>query len=336
MLDMTMRELLGARVRLSTATVPTTGTVCGLWVAWDGEGTDHSSAVYSDTRTTPLADPEDLLLAPDCGHHITHLLEQRYGQPVQQVASMELCGCKMPSLDKVRTITLASSGLGSTLGRWDSRLACPRLTDLDVSGNLFAGFRHVLALLRNLPALRFLAASSNDIHMTVEDVAACQTESFPQLKTLVLNKTRLPFRHVNPVLRLCPELQELSLCSNGYGCGHSAICLLYNSCVGCRYTAVELDASLGANIAILRLNDNLLVKWDCLGQLGRLASLHTLILSDNRLDDIEYPGQGLGPTTSVVGTDTPPFSKLRCINLSNTRLGTWACVTALGRFPALR
>ena len=219
-LDMTLRQLLGASVR--TLGAAHQGVVAGLWVEWDVDQEDTgASAVHTAagagqgpaaaTRSC-VTDPSILRLCS--AKHVTDVLQQRYGTPLTQEASTELCGCKMPGLDRVRTLVLARNAIASTLGPWSSTMACPRLTDLDVSSNSFHGFRHALALLRNLPSLAFLALSHNDLHMSPADRAACGRERYPRLRTLVLNETRLPWHDIAHIVRLFPGIKELSLVGN--------------------------------------------------------------------------------------------------------------------------
>ena len=155
---------------------------------------------------------------------------------------------------------------------------------------------------------------------------------------------------------------------DGDGWGGGA---LTRGAVGCtRYNAVELPPAPALDsLETLRLNDNTIASWSRLGdRLGTLRHLHTLVLSDNPLCEVAYPGTGLGkavpesvsaasrgaPRTIADGSgaggagaeqvtsgdgeekEAPLFGALKCIHLSNTALGSWASVSALGRFPALR
>jgi len=208
--ELRVRDAVGKWVRERNADgVVRVGVVRGLWVDWE----DPNAATTVEAGHVRV---EGVELTSRT--HFVELVEERYGEPLTQVADMEKCGCKMPSLERVSTLVLAGSALSTAIGQWSTRVALPRLVDLDVSNCKLDGFQHVMGLLHNLPALRFLAVSRNKLPIDAATRAACQAASFPHLRTLVMNEVFLRWNDIRLVLGMLPNIAEVSLAGNGYVC----------------------------------------------------------------------------------------------------------------------
>ncbi|KAI1283822.1 Tubulin-specific chaperone cofactor E-like protein [Halotydeus destructor] len=103
--------------------------------------------------------------------------------------------------------------------------SCRNVEELDLGSNELTSLDEVLTIVKCLPNLRFLNLSENDLsnttlpsssHVTVNDNDQTSCNSFPELRSLVLNNTRIHWSAIVYLLQLMPKLTELHLSLNNY------------------------------------------------------------------------------------------------------------------------
>lgn len=104
------------------------------------------------------------------------------------------------------------------------RELCRNVEELDLASNGLDSLEEVLKIVKAMPNLRFLNLSENDFsalttnHHRAADCSQSQngSKSLLELKSLVLNNTRVPWPVVGRLLDSMPNLQELHLSLNNY------------------------------------------------------------------------------------------------------------------------
>jgi Leucine-rich repeat (LRR) protein len=192
----------------------------------------------------------------------------------------------------------------------------PTLTDLDLSDNLIANWSFVVELAAALPSLTTLNLSGNRLALPSLPHAAVPspTPTLASLHSLVLNGCGVSWPQAVAVAQLLPNLRQLRLCSNGLcilqlphgqaleaaaaGAGKLSLNDENNSggsdggSSDGSHTS-ELLAAAFANLELLDLEDNAIACWAEVALLSRLPRLHSLLLSGNRLQTVQYTsGEG--------------------------------------------
>eukprot|EP00668_Euglena_longa_P011867 GGOE01014287.1.p1 GENE.GGOE01014287.1~~GGOE01014287.1.p1 ORF type:complete len:504 (+),score=198.82 GGOE01014287.1:40-1512(+) len=221
---------------------------------------------------------------------------------------VELVGMKeaqMTTQDcrKLRTVSLRDEGVAAA----DEHIAelCPSVTELDLSCSRFTSWQVVTDICSQLPRLASLDLSCNEL--VCAEYPSNAAVSFPALRQLVLNKTKVPWQQVESFAPFLQNLQELNMETNNLSS------LSRN---------VPIPA-LFPQLQTVNLTQNLLSDWVDLAPLQCLPRLHTLVLNDNRLTCIprlEGPLQGAYPA-------------LTSLSITNNAIRELTSLDALTTFP---
>ncbi|KAJ9518795.1 hypothetical protein QJQ45_026091, partial [Haematococcus lacustris] len=211
--------------------------------------------------------------------------------------------------------------------------ACPRLTELDLTGNLIGDWTSfVPALMQACTSLQTLNLSDNRLGF---GSVPGSIHSLPRLRVLVLNDCHASWHDVLALEPQLPALQELHLSGNGlHDLAGQAPAPASPAAAGGEQlegTCLALVTGFTA-LQVLSLEDNALKDWQEVARLQQLPSLTTLILSHNPLTSVSYPG---GVQAGTGHSARPPFAALQRLIMAGCALASWADVDALDRFPAL-
>ncbi|KAL6745531.1 hypothetical protein V8C86DRAFT_2975374 [Haematococcus lacustris] len=210
--------------------------------------------------------------------------------------------------------------------------ACPRLTELDLTGNLIGDWTSfVPALMQACTSLQTLNLSDNRLGF---GSVPGSINSLPRLRVLVLNDCHASWHDVLALEPQLPALQELHLSGNGlHDLAGQAPAPASPAAGGEQLRGTRLALITGFTaLQVLSLEDNALKDWQEVARLQQLPSLTTLILTHNPLTSVSYPDcvqAGAGHCAR------PPFAALQRLIMAGCALASWADVDALDRFPAL-
>lgn len=214
--------------------------------------------------------------------------------------------------------------------------ACPKIEELDLTGNPIGGWDAALAIARELPALRFFSlvrvALPPPPPATISSVGA----TFGALRTLVLNETGLAWKDACEICAQVPALEELQLSDHPIHLEAEQ--------------ALSAERDLGAIFPALRtlLLENASVgSWEDVWRLRALPKLEVLSLNTNPIDHVRYDhapaaADGAAEATeadaaaAAAPTAAAPFATLQRLFLLESQLGSWEDVDQCNRFPALR
>ncbi|XP_071947966.1 tubulin-specific chaperone cofactor E-like protein [Antedon mediterranea] len=154
----------------------------------------------------------------------------------------------------------------------ENQKICPNVVDLDLSENFIDSWSEVICLLDNLPKLEFLNISSNRLRHNQRCLQNLDHDHC-KLNSIVLNNTGVRWQEVVNLAHHLPALRDIHLFYNNY---HSI-----------NIEPNEL-ASCFKGLECMRLNHNCLKRWEEISKLSGIASLQTLILSGNPVQNIVY------------------------------------------------
>ncbi|GAB1610893.1 tubulin-specific chaperone cofactor E-like protein [Argonauta hians] len=146
---------------------------------------------------------------------------------------------------------------------------CPNVIDLDLSTNLLSCWSQILPVITQLPCLKFVNLSHNNISNNNCYLEKWQTR-LPNLENLVLNSTNIKWEDVLQLCGQLPSLTDLHLCQNGY---------------------TELDCTHLDRIKTVQsiwMNDNYINSWFEIWKLRHLPNLKSLVLSGNPVEELYY------------------------------------------------
>ncbi|CAF0852201.1 unnamed protein product [Didymodactylos carnosus] len=190
---------------------------------------------------------------------------------------------------------------------------CCHVELVDISSNEFSDWQEISLLLSSLPHVKNINMSFNpfptSLHILPDDI------QWPNLNTLCLNGSRIPFEMVIELLKKTPNLEELQLCANGY-------------------KTLKFSSNDFKHLKLKRIyiSNNELEEWIDLCQLGLLfPQLETLIASENPLQTFclnNYPEQ-----TSWTVIDY--FPKLTTLSVNQVQIKQWDDIIELNQIPNL-
>ena len=96
----------------------------------------------------------------------------------------------------------------------DLRKKCSTVRELDLAQNKLERWEEVFRIMAQMPRLEFVNLSANRLYGPIE--APPMDVEMAQLRSLVLNNTRLEWDSVDTLLNLLPALEELHLSLNDY------------------------------------------------------------------------------------------------------------------------
>ncbi|KAG0628577.1 hypothetical protein M758_1G036700 [Ceratodon purpureus] len=261
--------------------------------------------------------------APDSEQDDMYVMSVR-----QQRVAVELVGKaeveeRQGHLENLKVATLIYAAVCSAGPQGQLRAACPKINELDLTGNLLPDWDEVARICEELPELQMLDLSSSRITLSPVSVLP----AISNLTTLVLNSCALKWKQVDILKASLPCIEELSLCRNDM-------------------QTIEVDANElyvrgFESLRILNLDENQFDSWQELLKLSRLKSLEQLNVNGNKLPEIFYPDSSSKSDNAHAideggRASLTPFSTLRCLLLGGNQISDWPSVDALDQFPSLQ
>lgn len=187
---------------------------------------------------------------------------------------------------------------------------CRNVEQLDLASNNFRNFDEILRIVKQMPKLRFLNLSENDLSHSHKKYLHCYYYDPKPLKltnmtSLVLNNTKVPFSIVHFLLDSMPNLCDLHLSLNNY-------------------SKLDVGPKKYKNIHRLYLSGNPNLKsWKEISNLLRaFPSLESLSMADCSVDTIP---DNLGKI----------LPDLQTLNISNWPIKDWKFVEKLNKLRNL-
>lgn len=184
------------------------------------------------------------------------------------------------------------------------RELCRNVEELDLASNSIRDIREIYKITRSMPSLRFINLSENDLSNC--NIANIETHRLENIKSLVLNNTRIQWRAVQTLLDSMPAIDDLHLSLNNY-------------------CSVELkDDRQYPNLKYLYLSGNPALRdWRHIKKLMRtFPRLEGLTMADCNIPSI--PEEAL-----------PYLANLQSLNITNWPISSWQCLERLNRLPNL-
>ncbi|KAJ8323829.1 hypothetical protein QVD99_007018 [Batrachochytrium dendrobatidis] len=318
----------------------------GLWlgVEWDDpargkhtgsfNGRTYFTTTQSADASAPLPNSGSFILSSKTdiqkGQSLLLALTRKYhsDQPVDGTISfggdhsivVETVGWdkikdRLSKLGLIHELGLAGLGIsccGSTQQELDAvRQSCASVVDLDLSRNLLSSWSAVAEIVAQMPKLKSLRLSGNRFASVSASDTVDLTCVFASITQMTLMSTLICFEQLERIVSWFPNMNELYLGSNRL--------------LSLQTTASGFVQGLD-HLTVLNLENNSLSKWSDVQRLGKLASLKTLNLSDNKFQVIE---------PNVLTTSEPLFAHLTAISLNNNLIDSWSSIHALNSYPAL-
>ncbi|KAF2274551.1 RNI-like protein [Westerdykella ornata] len=196
---------------------------------------------------------------------------------------------------------------------WPSNLTdisdtCPKVTELDLSRNLFEEWREIASICEQLGKLRSLRVDSNrfrDMSLTPTERQLCM-KAFENVSSLRLANTLLQWEQITDITTLFPRLTTFVASSNAYSTLSNHV--------------------LTTTITDLSLDENEFTSLSDLHPLTKLPKLQRLVLKSNKITEVACAGASL-PIFSSTVTE---------VDLSYNEISTWSFIDKLEAvFPGL-
>ncbi|CAI5720474.1 unnamed protein product [Peronospora effusa] len=264
---------------------------------------------YHEEKEDSRAYSTDVVVAGEVGTTLGS------GKPIEFIGAKKLRTQQtFENLEKISLSGCQITELGSVEGGKSLRTLAPKLTELDLSRNLFSTWGDILAVLRELPLLETLILSGNRFALDEQSDNQDGDEDFGNVKVLVLNQTLLRWDQVGKlVTRHFSKLEQLHLVGNEY--------------VDDQLSVFQSNGGWIETLAVLDLSLNHFVSWKkLLRTVGKMfKNLNQLVLNGNRI------------VTLVVENDRPvtEFQKLTTLSLSENLVDSWTSIDELNAFPLL-
>ncbi|XP_014666607.1 PREDICTED: tubulin-specific chaperone cofactor E-like protein [Priapulus caudatus] len=180
---------------------------------------------------------------------------------------------------------------------------CRGVRELDISYNLITDISEVMKVVTEMPRLTFLNMSTNDLG---DFSCTDNLPVMPKIRYLALNKTRAPWKHIQKLLDLMPNLKELHL-----------------SLVG--KSTVPVSDTCYPSVEHLSFNSNGVTEWAEICKLGDMfPNLKTLLVADNPISNFQPEDR--------IATSFPRVTSLCVIG---TAITEWEDIDRLRNFPVL-
>ena len=229
----------------------------------------------------------------DCVYHVSKNESGGLEEKLKRLERVSLCGTNVSrcSTDE-RSLSLVS----------------PNIVELDLSNTLLCDWQEVVKIANELPCLAELNVSGLHLKESSFTLDGSKLQASP-LKTLVVNYMHLNWHQVLALSSMFSGLQELHASFNNINC-------------------LKLDDNENlSSLRKLNLEGNKLSDWSEVFLLNALPCLEILLLSENPLGDISFPGDIMGVTDI--------FPKLKSLALINSMISSWSSVNQLNRLKAL-
>ncbi|SPO00946.1 related to tubulin-specific chaperone e (tubulin folding cofactor E) [Cephalotrichum gorgonifer] len=216
----------------------------------------------------------------------------------------------------LKIVILNGMRVGWAVGEGEASVAetCPKITELDLSHNLFVDFGTSVGVCRDLPELRSLRLNGNRFQDVLGDEWIQNAGSvFSGVKELALEETFLRWDEICHIARKFGSLASLS-------CGTNQLAAISG----------PLPAALSSTLTILNLEWNGFTALSDLTMLSSLTSLRNLHLKGNNISALTS-----NPSSSSAAVPTFPES-IQYVDLSYNQVPSWSFVDSLHVvFPGL-
>lgn len=173
-----------------------------------------------------------------------------------------------------------------------------------MASNSIRDINEIYKITRSMPSLRFINLSENDLsNCSIDNI---EKQKLENIKSLVLNNTRIPWRAVQTLLDSMPAVDDLHLSLNNY-------------------SSVELNCSHKyPNLKHLYISGNPeLSDWEDIKTLMKVfPGLEGLTMADCNISSI--------PEEAI--THLP---NLESFNITNWPIKSWDCIERLNHLPKL-
>ena len=301
----------------------------GLWygVEWDVDGRGKHSGEHEGVKyfTCSRSGNGSFVRAKklDFGVNVVTALVSKFSELhskeefsefdcVYHVSKNE-CGDLEEKLRRLERVSLR--GTNVSCGPDDGKslsLVAPNIVELDLSNTLLCEWQEVVRIVTELPVLTQLDISGLHLKPSSLNLDIVEKEKSPKLalKTLVVNYMQLDWQDILTLTTTFEGLQEVHASFNNI------------SSLRC-----ELDLSSLSHLCKLNLEGNNLSNWDELFLLSELLCLEVLVISDNPLGDVSFPGD--------IMEDSDIFPRLKSLGLMNTMISSWDSINQLNRLQVL-
>jgi len=286
-------------------------------------------------------------------------LEEKYGfggltnfDPKEEDALVSIFVPKLPPRTSVPTLlVLNDCNIDSAGESEDLKRKCKLVRELDLAQNKLENWNEIFTILAHMPNVEFVNLSLNQLGGSppppIEPPVPLQTSN---LRSLVLNNTKLDWYSVENLLSLLPVLEELHLSLNEYT--HVLLDTELeeeqdeSNCTCPSYKRSDSTSSVYKKtvahdmVKKLHLTGNLIEDWNEIARVGRLfPNLESLNLADCPIKSLDPTCDSETSTSQnnnkLLTSPHEPFKKLALLNLQNAKLNTWAEIDRLAKFPAL-
>ncbi len=185
------------------------------------------------------------------------------------------------------------------------RELCRSVEELDLASNCIIDINEVYKIARSMPNLRFINLSENDLS-ECNNIENLENHRIENIKSLVLNNTRIPWFALHTLLDSMPCIDDLHLSLNNY-------------------SSVELNSKqIYPNIRHLYISGNPeLRNWEDIKKLVRtFPCLEGLTMADCNISTIPEDAISYLPN-------------IQSLNITNWPIKSWDCLERLNRMPKL-
>ena len=229
----------------------------------------------------------------DCVYHVSKNESGAFEEKLQRLERVSLRGTNVsrgPADEKSLT------------------LLAPNIVELDLSNTLLCDWQEVVKIVNELPCLSELDVSGLHLKISSYNIRKENSQA-SRLKTFVVNYMQLNCKQVLELTSTFSGIEELHASFNKI----TSINLGNIDCLTC--------------LRKLNLEGNNLTDWNEVCLLHALPCLEVLVLNENPLGDISFPGD------IMVATDI--FPKLKSLGLTSCMISNWSSVNQLNRLQEL-
>ncbi|CAG9804600.1 unnamed protein product [Chironomus riparius] len=269
-----------------------------------------------------------------------------------------------PRLSVPQVLVLNDCGIDQAGSAEDLKKKCNTVKELDLAQNKLENWNEVFNILSHMPRIEFVNLSLNRLQMPIRSPPKMRIDN---LRSLVLNNTRLNWFSVEELLKLLPSLEELHLSLNEYtnvlldtvtedhgnsnnnnsSCDPTTMMSTDECCDDEEINCTEGSSccngylkttSAHEGVRKLHLNGNPITDWHEICRLGRVfPKLEALVLAECPLRSIS-PSPSIEENNPTDDESTPHehFQNLQLLNLSSADIKSWTDIDRLTKFPALK
>lgn len=278
-----------------------------------------------------------------------------------------------PRISVPQVLVLNDCGIDQAGSAEDLKKKCNTVKELDLAQNKLENWNEVFNILSHMPRIEFVNLSLNCLQTPILSPPPNRIDN---LRSLVLNNTKLNWYSVEELLKLLPSLEELHLSLNEYthvlldtveeddrvtnnnnnGSSNPQQYDQQSSMMSTDESECCDDASLGSEgssssccngyrktnahegVRKLHLNGNPITDWSEICRLGRVfPKLEALVLA-------ECPIRSVSPSPSITEDANDEehhvphenFQSLQLLNLSSADINSWTDIDRLSKFPSLK